>query len=153
MMKLKSKAVLTVSMASILGFTFLSGCKHHRFSHKNVGKKAEFIAEKIADELDMTEAQESRVKQIAKEIAQKIKSGKMKRQKALSLLKKDLLSAESDTKAIEKLLEEHLEAKKALHPFLLAKYEEFHQLLTAEQRTKLAEKIEKMQKHFLDKQD
>ena len=120
----------------------LASCGMHRFKHHG-GGHSQYMVNKISSELDLTDAQEAELDGIFAEW--KTKKMAKKGQHAAHM---DALIAEVKKDKIDKTVVDGIHKVKTAHmaersEFFTTKLIAFHQTLTAEQKTKLAEVLEK----------
>jgi len=137
-----------VTIASISGIFFLTGCGGRRGWGVSPEKRADWIATRISKELDLNDTQKNTLNSIKSEIlARKLDFRSMNAgavQAILPQLKSDTL----DQAKINSAFQDREAKAKETREFLVAKFAEFHRILTPEQKAKLAEKVEKMTRHW-----
>lgn len=109
-------------------------------------KDADFLLEKFARDLNLTEEQREKLDNIRDEIIEKRKERREKLReeheefmdKIVALVKSDKISKEQ----IYEILEIRNEKMEEMNDFLIDKLIEVHEMLTPEQREKIAEKLE-----------
>ena len=136
---------LFTGIASFLAIT--AGCHSPRADWHSPEKRAEWIVERTSKELNLNEQQRAKLNSIKNDILAKrndfesIHSGIL--DEVLSEVKSETLNQEKLNKAFESR-----EAKfKEMRSFLVSKFAEFHDMLNAEQRVKLSERLEALRKH------
>jgi len=125
------------------------GCRSHRPEDmaKHAEKRAEWVVEKISEELELTAEQQKTLNGIKDEV--------LARHRELKELRSGVISDVFSTLDKESVTEDELnamfaqrEAKwKELREFAVAKFTQFHNSLTKEQKIKLKEKLEKFRKY------
>lgn len=120
----------------------LGACRRH-CGHGPVSEKhLAYITKKIASKLDLDDAQKAKLEAIKNELATKLGTFKTMRKdvqvEAVNQLKADKFDEAKMNKLFESKEKEWVENRK----FFTAKMAEFHALLNAEQRKKLAALIE-----------
>ncbi len=109
-------------------------------------KDTDFLLERFARDLDLTEEQREKLDKIKDEIIEKRKERREKLReeheefmdKIVALVKSDKISKEQ----IYEILEIRDEKMEEMNDFLIDKLIEVHEMLTTEQREKIAEKLE-----------
>ena len=105
-MRKKKKLIIGASVVSLLLFgIFAGGCKHRscHFS-KSPEEKIEYIVEHVSDELDMTEAQEVKVKKIAEEVHAKMQEHKGTKKEIYNTILAEVKSDNVDKEKMTSLL-------------------------------------------------
>lgn len=129
-----------------------AGCNHHRGWHHggNPEKHADWMADKVADKLELNDAQKAKFKEVQDAMLaarKEMREGRKELHKELITMVKGpeldqerLTAIANDRKAV---FEKHL-------PLVVSKLAEFHKTLSAEQKAEAAEFLEKMQERFGD---
>ena len=146
------KTILIFILVIALGGFGLHYCGHHRdggyhghhgWHHGgNPEKKAEYIVKRIKSKLDLTDAQVVKVNKIKDDILAKRKEMKSLKKgiakEVIAQTKKDKV----DQEKLNQLFASKEKKIKELRGFMVAKYAEFHAILTPKQRKELAELME-----------
>jgi Spy/CpxP family protein refolding chaperone len=136
-------AVLVVAAGALL----MAGCRHHHCGWGGTPEqKADKVAGRLARELDLTEAQKSRLDAIKNDI--------LARKADFTALKdgfhaEALAQVRAGSVDVDKLnadLAGREDKARELRAFLVAKFAEFHAILEPAQREKLAARMEKHHK-------
>jgi len=126
----------------------IGGCAKKRFLYKSPEKRAEFIVKKLTRTLDLTRDQVEKLNKIKNEILARTKNFRNDREdlynQAIALIKSDKL----DANALKNWISRHEQIRNELKPFIIDKIIEFHDMLTPEQKNKLAEKMEKLHRYW-----
>ncbi|MFH1197570.1 MAG: Spy/CpxP family protein refolding chaperone [bacterium] len=149
----RSKLFLTASVIAVILFSSF-GCSRHRCSHFSMDtreKMIEFAMEKISDELQLTEEQQTRLNQIKDEIVTKHKPMQTKMEDAFDFLQSEIKKDRIDETLLKNKMEDIHAGKEEMHSFMLSKFVEFHTLLTKEQKEILAGKLNKFNEYFFNK--
>lgn len=148
-MSRKKKIIGGSILAILIMGLFATGCKHRscHFS-KSPEEKIEYFVEHVSDELDLTESQEIKVKNLAEEIHKKIENQKSSTHEIYTVLLEEVKSNTVDKEKLNSVVDNKLKKFNEMKPFFIDKFAEFHNILTPEQRTELAEKMEKMHKRM-----
>lgn len=113
-------------------------------------KRADWIVKKVSSKLDLNADQKAKLNTIKEEVLARMKEESAGREKtgreALALVK----SGKIDAASVNKLFDEREAAMKRLKPFFVEKIVEFHAMLTPEQRTTLADYMEKHHRRWKD---
>lgn len=140
---MRKKVTYIALVLALLTAGFTVGCRGHR--HGSPEQKAEWIAEKISDELDFTENQEAKLDQIKDEVLAKFKevhTGKKE-------MHNEVIAKVRNDEITRAYLNSLANKKEALHkklkPFIIDRVLEVYEMLTPEQRQTLAEKMEDFQ--------
>ncbi len=135
-------AVIAVIAIIIIGL-FVAGCSKHRFYNKSPEEKAEWAAEKISSELDLDEGQKAKLDEIKSEVLAKHQSfGGMKKE-LWDEMNKQITTDTIDEQKLNDLFAGKETEFSEMRSFMVNKFAEFHSILTAEQRSVLAEKMTK----------
>ncbi len=146
-MKKRMLTIIGLTMAAFIGIS-MAGC--HRGPWNNDGppdraeleRRASYFKARIADKLELTESQKAELDRMVAELQAKHEELSSHRQEfkdqCLDLLKQDHLEAEDITRLIDTRRPDFEE----LLSLVAEKIAEFHNLLTPEQRAKLAANIE-----------
>ncbi len=139
---MNTRSIITVA-AILVTFSMIAiGCGNRHCFHRSPEKKAQWVVNRIAGKLDMTDSQEKKLEKIKDEVLAKMEKHKTEHQsmhdEALQLVKKEKL-----TKAdLEKLFAQREQRyRELLKPFIIEKMLDFHAILTPEQKNQLAEKM------------
>jgi protein CpxP len=126
----------------------IGGCATKRFLYKSPEKRAEFIVKKLTHTLDFTKDQVEKLNKIKSEILARTKNFRNDREdlynQAIVLIKSDKL----DANALNNWISRREQIRNELKPFIIDKIIEFHDMLTPEQKNKLAEKMEKLHRYW-----
>lgn len=140
--KIASFLLITVCVSSLLIF---SGCKHsNRKSHHD------FALDYIEDVLDLTNAQKASLEQYEKEIMEIAAPLKKEKVALHALAKQQLSSDEIDVEKVKAAMAEHQKKIAIVIDLTIEKLAAFHKELTPEQRNKLIEKLDKLEKYHND---
>lgn len=140
--KIASFLLITVCVSSLLIF---SGCKHsNRKSHHD------FALDYIEDVLDLTNAQKASLEQYEKEIMEIAAPLKNEKVALHALAKQQLSSDEIDVEKVKAAMAEHQKKIAIVIDLTIEKLAAFHKELTPEQRNKLIEKLDKLEKYHND---
>ncbi len=125
------------------------GCRSHReeTAEKRMEKHAEWFVEKITDELDLNEDQQKTLNTIKSEVVAKQGEMKSLREGVMSDVFAILDKESVNEDELNAMFTEREAKLKELRQFAVAKYAQFHNSLTKEQKTKLKEKLEKFKKY------
>ncbi len=150
-MKKKSliKGAIVAGVAGLVVIALMAGvfvgCGHRSYhsGSQDPGMHVEWLSEKIADRLDLTTDQKSRLEEIVADVHEKRQEGrtwrKSARQDVINLVRQEQL----EQKDIDRLVDMHRQHMDEVIAYLSDRIIEFHALLTPEQREKLAGEIEK----------
>jgi Spy/CpxP family protein refolding chaperone len=142
-MFIKPSILIILAVLLLLIAIFMTRCSSHRFHSQSPEKKAEWVVQKISNELDLDDNQKTKLDEIKSEVLAKHRN--------FSGVKSELWDEVYNQVHSEKIDEEKLNtlfAKKEaqfqdMRVFSVGKFAEFHAMLTPEQRDKLAEKMTK----------
>ena len=142
---MNTRSIITVAVLLVTFSIIAIGCGHNHCCHRSPEKKAQWVVNRIAGKLDMTDSQEKKLEKIKDQVLAKMNDYKTEHQvmhdEALQLVKKDTLTRAD----LEKLFTQREQRYRELEPFIIEKMMEFHAILTPEQKNQLAEK---MQEHY-----
>jgi Spy/CpxP family protein refolding chaperone len=146
----KKKIIIGGSILTILALGLITtSCKHRgcHFSH-SPEDKIEFFVEHISDELDLTDAQEAKFKNLAEEVHSKMESQKSTTHEIYTTLLGEIKNNSVDKEKLNSVIDNKMNNFNEMKPFFIDKFAEFHNILTQEQRGELAEKMEKLHKRM-----
>jgi periplasmic protein CpxP/Spy len=131
---------ITLIVAGLIASTLsLGGCQHFRKPEK----RAEWVKDKIIDELELNKAQQDLLDDIWAEFAKQREKLKPGHEAAKKEMVEALRRPELDTQAINRKIEEKMETFKAISARFVERMAEFHRTLNEEQREKLIAVLEK----------
>lgn len=141
-MKLKLFTGLSMLIsAAVLG----AACGRPHFHHREVTEDhVNRVSEKIADRLDMDQNQKGKMKLLAEKIAAKLPLIKKHRTEMSESVQKQFSSDSFDRSGFEAMMKEHQSEMEEMHSFAAESMEEFHSILSPEQRKKV---VDFMQNH------
>jgi Spy/CpxP family protein refolding chaperone len=144
---MKKKKVLGVSLLiAILGLGSVVGCRS--FRHASPEKKINYVAEHIADELELNDSQIVKLDQLKADVLEKYKEIKAKKRADHAELIKKIRNDEISRAYLYNLAAKKEALHKELKPFIIDRVLEFYDILTAEQKKLLADKLQKFHKRF-----
>ena len=139
----KSWTLVPITLIAAISFV---GCGRHGYFHRFHRNVPDMIVKHISKELDLNDAQKTKLKALVAEIQAKheeLRTGKAEQvEQFTNEIRKDTL----DLDRINQLIDEKHEAMAEMRPFMIEKLTEFHAMLTPEQRNKLADKMEAFHK-------
>jgi len=138
-----------ITKTLILGGTVLiamglfSGCGHRLHKSGDPEKKANYIVKRMTKTLKLSEVQSTEVRKIVNDLMSKGQDLMGDKQKHHAVLLKQLRSDQIDMDLISNLADEKTGQIDEMKSLMITKFSELHAILTPEQRTKLADLIEK----------
>lgn len=130
-------------LATVIGAgLWFSGCNHEPTQEQRV----EWMVKKASSELDLTKEQSDKLKSIIEKIQNQSPELKKVRSDVFNELYSQVKSDKVDAQKLNDVLIENEKKFSQLIPSITAGFAEFHSTLNAEQKSKLAEKMEKFQK-------
>lgn len=134
---------LILAGTALIGIGLFSGC-HHR-SHKmcNTDKKANHIVKRMTRTLKLSDSQSGEVRVIVNDLLSKGQDLMGDKQKNHEVLLKQFRSDQLDLTLINSIADEKSSQIDEMKSLMITKFNELHAILTPEQRTKLADHIEK----------
>jgi len=137
-MNVKRNAIVAAA-AVAAAVLVATGCGSYR---PRPEKRADWAVKKISSKLDLTKEPKAKLEGIKVEVLAKFKEERAThikmRTEAIALVKSDKL----DEAAVNRIIDTREAAMKRLRPFIVDKIVEFHDMLTPEQRAKLASLME-----------
>jgi periplasmic protein CpxP/Spy len=124
------------------GMLLFGGCRHGQ----NKGEQLEFVFDYFEEVLDLDKAQAVKLAEIKKELMEKLTAFRESREKMHPIFKGQLASVRIDKAVIKQAVSEHRRQLDDAIDVAIDRLAEFHALLTPEQRQKLINKLEKMEK-------
>ena len=152
MFRVKNAKKASLLLALIAGL-FISGCQHDRDPHKQADK----IVTRMKKELNLSDEQTSRVRKLAHEVADSLRppppmgmheemQGGFLKQLRADAVDTASLNKESGERMAE--MQEHMKEHRA---FMIREFTQLHDILTPEQREKLAAYLEKRKGEMREK--
>ncbi|MGI5865816.1 MAG: Spy/CpxP family protein refolding chaperone [Myxococcales bacterium] len=140
------KKALVVGAVAIAAFVLLTGFGgHHRgpFHHDaaKMRKHLDFRINDILDDLNATEAQRSQIHAIKDRLHAELEGTASQRQAAREAVHQEWRSARPDAARLHALVDQHLDAARAVLHKAVDAFVEVHAVLTPEQRAQLEEKL------------
>jgi len=146
---MKKKRILIAVIVFVTLALVLAACGHSRFAgYHGVSpeKRVEWVKQHISDELNLDAAQNAKLDAIAEDLMTRRKKMAPEREKGrlelAALVRTDTLNRAD----LEQLVDKKRAHIEEVIDVVMDHAVEFHQMLTPEQRTLLAEKIEKHEK-------
>ena len=146
---MKKKRILIAVIVFVTLALVLAACGHSRFAgYHGVSpeKRVEWVKQHISDELNLDAAQNAKLDAIAEDLMTRRKKMAPEREKGrlelAALVRTDTLNRAD----LEQLVDKKRAHIEEVIDVVMDHALEFHQMLTPEQRTLLAEKIEKHEK-------
>lgn len=140
----KSKAVKVLTLVGlVVAGVALGGCLKHR----DPAARAEKIVKRISKELDLSDAQKTKLVAVKDEFLSARKEFQKERTEMFDSLVAQLGGSELDPAALRKLTDKHRDIVDRATPKVVSKLVEFHASLNAEQKKTLVAKIEAFRKH------
>lgn len=135
-------AVVVVAVVVTLAMV---GCGHRAFgpTADTPQARAEWIAKRVSDRLDLTPSQQEELDRMVREVAIRHEELRAERAQARQRLLAMVRSDAMDRAELDRLVDEKKTAIEAMIPFFLDRAVAFHSLLTPEQRETLAVEMEK----------
>lgn len=143
------KQYIAMGVVLALVSTAYFGCRSHNPEDvaKRHEKHAEWIVEKITDELDLTADQQKSLNTIKDEVLAKHAEVKDLRTGVMNDFYSVLDKATINEEELNAMFAQREAKLKELREFAVAKFAQFHNSLTKEQKLKLKEKFEKYRKY------
>ncbi len=132
-------------LVGALGSLSLVGCGHHHHRHDPEGH-SDYIVKKISRKLDLNDAQKEKLVAVQKALLAARNKHREQKQGQWDSLRSNIPGERLDTDALQTMLNGHADTIKGESPQILDKLAEFHASLTAEQKQKLVEHLDKHHK-------
>ena len=140
-MKLKIFTGLSMLLSAAV---FGAACGRGHFHHREVTEDhINRVSERIADKLDMNDVQKEKMKRLSEKIAAKLPVMKRHRSEMSDMVSRQFSSDTFNRSEVEESMKSHQDQMKEMHSFIAASMEEFHGILTPEQRKKVIDFMEK----------
>jgi protein CpxP len=138
--KMNAKLLATLFVSSAILF---AGChRFHRFHCKVSHEKiAQWMVKKVSRDLDLTDEQKKELNRIKDEILVKHLELKKEHQEILTAVLQQVKNDSVNEAVLNDLFAGKEPKIKEMRTFLIAKFAEFHRILTPSQRDKLAKHI------------
>ncbi len=143
---MKKNRILIAVIVFVTLALVLAACGHSRFAgYHGVSpeKRIEWVKEHIADELKLDEAQNAKLDVIAADLMDRRKKMAPEREKGRLELAELVRSEKLNRADLERLVDKKRAHIEEMIAVVMDHAVDFHRMLTPEQRTLLAEKIEK----------
>ncbi len=137
----RKKIYIPIMTLFLAGGLLFAGCRHHS-SHD----KADRMIRYITDELSLTSDQTAMLNQFKDEMIKKRVEMKTEKEKHKEVLREELRSDTIDQDRLMNIYLEHKPKMDEMASFVITSYAEFHNSLNEEQRTKLINKLESLEK-------
>ncbi len=139
---LRGKTTLMIVMTALLALllALVTGCC---YSHRTPEKRAEHVVKHLVETLKLDAVQKEKLEKIKEEFLAKQAAIRTAREESIKEAREMMMSPQID----QAKLNEHIEKKQAqtndLIRFVFTKFTEIHDMLTPEQKNKLAGEMEK----------
>ena len=141
----RGKRLLLVAGTIVL-LAAIGACRP--WKHKSPEERAEWMSKRVAKELDLNDTQKQTLTRIKEELLAKHRAEKPRMEEQLADLNQLIRSESVDKAKLGDLRKKHQAHREAMEAFFIEKAVEFHKVLTAEQRNKAADMLQKHMKHF-----
>lgn len=140
---MKKTAFLVTTL--LLGGSLLlfGGCKHGQGDKE---AHLDFVADYLDAVLDLDATQQAQLDEIKQELLTELQGLQASRKKMHPLIKEQLAGAQIDTAVVKRAIGEHRQQLDRIVDLAIDRLAAFHGTLTPEQRQKLIERLEKMEK-------
>ena len=140
---MKKTALLVTTF--LLGFSLLlfGGCRHAQG-----GKEAhlDFVIDYLDAVLDLDATQQAQLDGIKQELLTELEGLEASRKEMRPMLREQLAAAQIDTAVVKQAIADHRRQLDRIAELAVDRLAEFHATLTPEQRQKLIERLDKMEK-------
>lgn len=127
------------------GFLLLAGCRSQRTEEEKWSRGSLYAIEKLSKELRLDEKQKKEIGVIAEDVIRRREDFKALTEGVADDVSELLRSSAFDAEAANAKFEEREAKLKELRLFLVGKMAEAHAVLTPEQRTKAADRLQELQ--------
>lgn len=134
---------LILGGTALIALGLFSGCGHRMHKSGDPEKKANYIVKRMTKTLNLSELQSSEVRKIVNDLMSKGQELMGDKQKHHAVLLEQLRSDQLDMDLISAMADEKTGQIDEMISLMITKFSELHAILTPEQRTKLADHIEK----------
>lgn len=135
--------LVLVALSAVAGVT---NCRP--WKHKSPEERAEWMAKRIAKELDLNDSQKQVLNKIKEDVVAKHKADKANHAANFKELTALIRSEKIDNAKLAELRKRHQQHRESMEAMFVEKALELHKVLTPEQRNKAADLLEKHMKHF-----
>jgi len=140
----KKRLYLIPALVILLLSTFtLSACNHPQTPEE----KANWVVEKITNEIDLQAEQIVKLKDIKNEVLRHVKEHKAKKMEVMDNLIAEIKKPSMDQNFFMALIDQHKANLDQVAPSLIEKVVIFHESLTEQQKLKVVDILEKFKKH------
>ena len=139
---IKSKKSILLMTLLVAGLVVFSGCRRPGAEHG-----AEFMVDYISETLDLDDSQRAKLESIKEELIQKHADMRADKEAMQAEIKTLLLSDQIDEASLRAMVAEQRARMDAVVDLVIARFIEFHNTLTAQQKAKLVSKLEQFEKY------
>jgi Spy/CpxP family protein refolding chaperone len=143
-MKTPGKIAVTAFILLISALT-LTACGHR---HHDPAQRAEWMVQRMTDSLDLNEEQQTKLRAIKAEFETGMQKYHDTRQQLFDRLAANIQNPELDKQLLMEVVETRKQAYDDIAPRIIDKVIDFHASLNAEQKKKLADKMEQFREHM-----
>ncbi|WP_455209729.1 Spy/CpxP family protein refolding chaperone [Kaarinaea lacus] len=143
-MKQPGKIVLT-AVILIISALSITACGHR---HHDPAQRGEWMMQRMTDHLDLNEEQQAKLRAIKMEFESSMQQYQEQRQQLFDRLATNIESPELDKQLLMEMVETRKKAYDDIAPRIIDKVIDFHASLNAEQKKKVADKMEHFREHF-----
>lgn len=139
------KLFISFAIIASLGALIMSGCSRH---HHDPAEKAEWVVHKISKKMDLNDEQKIKLEAVKDELMKHHAEHRQQKRMMLDSLITEVQKPELNQTVLMDMVEHHKTMADKLAPGVIEKLAVFHASLDEEQKTELAEKLQKFKKHF-----
>jgi uncharacterized membrane protein len=139
---LKTKRSVLLIIVLVAGLVVFSGCRR-----PGADRGAEFMVDYVSETLALDDSQRVQLESIKEELMQKQAEMQAGKEAMYAEAKALLLSEQIDEAGVKAMVAEHRARMDAVVDLVIARFIEFHSTLSAEQKDKLVQKLEKFKKY------
>jgi Spy/CpxP family protein refolding chaperone len=146
---MKNRGKITFALlALVIGALAITACGHR---HHGPEQRAEWMMQRMTDYLDLNEDQQAKLRAIKDEFESGMKQYHQKGEQLFDRLAAEIEGPKLDKNLLMEMVETRKQAFDEIAPQVIDKVIDFHASLNAEQKKKLADKMEHFREHFKER--
>ena len=143
-MKKPGKFVVAITILALSAIA-VTACGHR---HHDPAQRGEWMMKRMTDHLDLNEEQQTKLRAIKMEFESSMQKYQDQRRQLFDRLAANIESPELDKQLLMEMVQTRKQAYDDIAPRIIDKVIDFHASLNAEQKKKVAEKMEHFREHF-----
>jgi Spy/CpxP family protein refolding chaperone len=146
---MKNRGKITFALVALVaGVLAVTACGHR---HHGPEQRAEWMMQRMTNSLDLNDDQQAKLRAIKDEFESGMKQYHQKGQQLFDRLAAEIEGPKLDKDLLMEMVETRKQAFDEIAPQVIDKVIDFHASLNAEQKKKLADKMEHFREHFQER--